>query len=166
MTISMTLAETAFVSRTLPAYGPAHRLAIKQTRPRNRFMMLLVAAAMAIALIAASAVPARANRNDDTLKALAAIAAIALIAKAVKDNKHGNGHPKPVQSRRVPAVCAIEIGSGRGSVVGYAERCLREEGFNYRLPTGCATNIRIYGRSDKFFPEQCLRNAGFKTRGR
>ena len=159
MTISMTLAETAFVSRTLPA---------KATKaPRNRFLALLVAAATALAMVTASAVPARADRNnDDVLKTLAAIAAIALIAKAVKDNKHGNGHPKPVQSRRVPAVCAIEIGSGRGSVVGYAQRCLREEGFNYRLPSGCATNIRIYGRVDKFYPEQCLRNAGFKTRGR
>lgn len=162
MTISMTLAETAFVSRTLPAKAAA----IKKTRTQNRFFALLIAAVTALSMLAASAVPAQADRNNDTLRAIAAIAAIALIAKAVKDNKRGNGHPKPVQSRRVPAVCAIEIGSGRGSVVGYAERCLREEGFNYRLPTGCATNIRIYGRSDKFYPEQCLRDAGFKTRSR
>lgn len=157
MTVSMTLAETAFVSRTLPSTA---------AQPvRGRISSLLIAAATALAMIAASAVPARADRNnDDFVKALAAIAVIALIAKAAKDNKPGNGHP-PGQMRRVPSVCAIEIGSGRGSVVGYAERCLREEGFNYRLPTGCATNIRIYGRLDKFYPEQCLRNAGFKTRG-
>lgn len=162
MTISMTLAETAFVSRTLPSHVPA----VKKPRSRSRIMALLIAMVTATAMIAASALPARADRNDDTLKALAAIAAIALIAKAVKDKKHNNGHPAPVQSRRVPSVCAIEIGSGRGSVVGYAERCLREEGFNYRLPSGCSTNIRIYGRTDKFYPEQCLRNAGFKTSGR
>ena len=164
MTISMTLAETVFVSRTLPAKTPA----VKQTNTPNRLVALLIAAVTALAMLTASAVPAQADRNDDTLKAIAAIAAIALIAKAVKDNKRGNDHsnPRPGQVRRVPAVCAIEIGSGRGSVVGYAERCLREEGFNYRLPTGCATNIRIYGRTDKFYPEQCLRNAGFKTRSR
>ena len=160
MTISMTLAETAFVSRTLPAKA--------KVPARNRFLTLLVAAATALAMITASAVPARADRNNDTLKAIAAIAAIALIAKAVKDNKRRHAAPPPapvpVRSPRVPGVCAIEIGSGQGSVTGFAERCLREEGFNYRLPTGCATNIRIYGRLDKFYPEQCLRDAGFNTR--
>lgn len=158
MTVSMTLAETAFVSRTLPA---------KRTPPiRNRLVTLLVAAATALAMITASAVPARADRNNDTLKAIAAIAAIALIAKAVKDNKrrHANPPPAPVRSPRVPGVCEIVIGSGQGSVTGFAERCMREEGFNYRLPTGCATSIRIYGRLDKFYPEQCLRDAGFDTR--
>ena len=162
MTISMTLAETAYVSRTLPAKTKVPK--------RNRLLTLLVAAATALAMITASAFPARADRNNDTLKAIAAIAAIALIAKAVKDNKRRHANPPPapapvpVRSPRVPGVCAIEIGSGQGSVTGFAERCLREEGFNYRLPTGCATNIRIYGRLDKFYPEQCLRDAGFNTR--
>lgn len=156
MTTSMTLAETAFVSRTLPARVKAPA--------RNRRLSFLVVAATVFAMTMASVTPARANDSNDTLKAIAAIAAIALIAKAVKDKKQRNQTPAPVQSRRVPAVCAIEIGSGRGSVVGYAERCLREEGFTYRLPVGCATDIRIYGRADKFYPEQCLRDAGFSTR--
>ncbi len=158
MTVSMTLAETAYVSRSVSApFDKPHR---------SRLMALIIAGATALAMIAASAVPAQAERNNDALKALAAIAALALIAKAVKDNHHGNGHPRPPQTRRVPAICAIEIGSGRGSVTGYTERCLREEGFTYRLPTGCATAIRVYGRTDKFYPEQCLRQAGFVTRRR
>lgn len=172
MTPSMTLAETEFGSRILPA-NAAHADAaiVKTTRTRNRLFALLIAAATALALVLASAVPARADRNkDDVLKALAAIAAIALISKAVKDKKRRHTPappvPTPVQMPRVPGVCAIEIGSGRGSVTGYAERCLREEGFNYRLPTGCATSIRIYGRADRFFPEQCLRDAGFRTPNR
>lgn len=158
MTISMTLAETAYVGRTLPA-----RIKLPA---RNRWMTLLVAAVAALAMLAASAMPARAERNNETLKAIAAIAAIALIAKAVKDNKrrHATPAPTPVRSPLVPGVCAIEIGSGHGSVTGFAERCMREEGFNYRLPAGCATSIRIYGRLDKFYPEQCLRDAGFDTR--
>ena len=155
MTYSMTLAETANVCRNL-----AHSTA----KPaRGRLMTFIVAGTTALAMLAASAAPAHADRND-TLKALAAIAVIALIAKAAKDSKRHQTSPTPVQSPRVPGVCAIEIGSGRGAVTGYAERCLREEGFNYRLPGGCATDIRIYGRTDKFFPEQCLRDAGFLTR--
>ena len=170
MTPSMTLAETEFGSRILPANaGHADAVIVKTTRTRNRLFALLIAVATALALVFASAVPARADRNkDDVLKALAAIAAIALISKAVKDKKrrHTPAPPAPVQMPRVPGVCAIEIGSGRGSVIGYVERCLREEGFNYRLPTGCATSIRIYGRADRFFPEQCLRDAGFRTPNR
>ena len=157
MTISMTLAETAFISRALP------RHAAKSVR--SRFLAFVVAGITALAMIAASALPANADRrNNDTLKALAAVAAIALIAKAVKDKKHRPNRPEPVRNPIVPSVCAIEIGSGRGSVTGYAERCLREEGFAYRLPGGCATDIRIYGRADRFYPEQCLRDAGFITR--
>ena len=156
MTVSMTLAETAYVRRSL-----THSVKIPA---RSRPMALLVAGAAALAMIVATAMPAHADRRgNDALKALAAIAVIALIAKAAKDNKRHKAAPTPVQSRRVPGVCAIEIGSGRGAVTGYAERCLREEGFTYRLPSGCSTDIRIYGRADKFFPEQCLRDAGFVT---
>lgn len=158
MTISMTLAETAYVSRTL-------RPTTKKPA-RSRFMAIFIAGVTAFAMIIASGLPARAERNNnDALKALAAIAAIALIAKAVKDNKRRHAPPVPVQLPRVPGICAIEIGSGTGSFTGFSERCLREEGFNYRLPQGCATNIRIYGRLDKFYPDQCLRDAGFDTRG-
>ena len=159
MTISMTLAETAHISRT---QRPAEK------KPsRNRFMAFLVAAATAFAMIMASGMPARAERgNNDAIKALAAIAAIALIAKAVKDKKRRHAPPTPVQLPRVPRNCAIEIGSGVGSVIGYSERCLREEGFNYRLPNGCATSLRIFGRADNFFTEQCLRDAGFNTPAR
>lgn len=159
MTASMTLAETAYISRRL-----TH--SVKQSS-RIRLLPVFVAVFVSLAMIFATALPANAERrNDDMLKALAAIAAIAIISKVVKDNKSHKGRTKPVptQSRRVPAVCAIEIGSGRGSVTGYAERCLREEGFNYQLPIGCATDIRIYGRADRFYPEQCLRDAGFLTR--
>ena len=161
--MSMTLAETAYTARTRPV--------ITRKPARNRFRALLVAGIAALAMIIASAAPAHADRRGkDTLKALAAIAAIALVAKAVKDKKQKHSTPAPapatVQSRRVPGVCAIEIGSGYGSVTGFAERCLREEGFLYQLPRGCSTDIRIYGRADTFYPEQCLRDAGFITRAR
>lgn len=158
MTLSMTLAETAYVRR--------HASQTPKKAARGRVSNWLIGAIAALSMITSSAAPAQADRRgNDTLKALAAIAVIALIAKGVKDNKRRDAEPTPVQSPRVPDVCAIEIGSGRGSVTGYAERCMREEGFNYRLPGGCSTDIRIYGRSDKFYPEQCLKDAGFITRG-
>lgn len=162
MTVSMTLAETAYVR------GSLSPTVIKPAK--GRVMRWVVAFVTALAMITASAAPAHADRRaNDTLKALAAIAAIALIAKTVEDNKRKHKanapvHHAPIRSPRVPGVCEIEIGSGRGAVIGYAERCLREEGFNYTLPRRCSTDIRIYGRADKFFPEQCLRDAGFKTR--
>ena len=157
MTASMTLAETVYTG---------YNLANNAKMPtRKRPMAWLVAGITAFAMIIASAAPAHADRRgNDALKTLAAIAAIAIIAKAVKKNKHHTPPPIPVQSRRVPGVCAIEIGSGRGSVTGYGERCLREEGFDFTLPSGCSTDIRIYGRADKFFPEECLNDAGFITR--
>jgi hypothetical protein len=161
MTVSMTLAETAYASRSL-----TQSLTDGVKSPsRSRVMAVLVAGTTALAMIAASAAPAHADRRgNNALKALAAIAAIALIANAVKDNKRHQEAPTPVQAPRVPGVCAIEIGSGQGAVTGFAERCLREEGFSYQLPNGCSTDIRIYGRTDKFYPEQCLRDAGFTTR--
>jgi hypothetical protein len=159
MTISMTLAETAYVSRTSSprTKKPAH----------GRFMSLVIAGAASLALIAGSAVPAHADhKNDDLLRALAAIAAVAIISKAVKDNQRKHQPPAPIKMPVVPGICAIEIGSGQGMVTGFTERCLRREGFNYRLPSGCATRIRVYGRADNFYRKQCLRNAGFTFRAR
>ncbi len=160
MTTSMTLAETAYVSPAARTSG----LAI-QKPARGRVMSAFVAAVTALAMITASAVPAHAElKGEDLLKALAAIAAIAIISDVIKDKKDRKHSLS--RSPRVPSNCAIEIGSGRGAVIGYSERCLRRHGFTYRLPRGCATDIRIYGRADRFYPARCLRDAGFNIRPR
>lgn len=155
---SPTLAETAHALR---AASTAPGLAMK--RQANR----LVAAAVAVAMLFASALPSHADRRgDDLAKALAAALVLGLVVNAI-DNNHAKPKPKPqpqpVRQPRVPAVCAIEMDSDRyGTVSMYPERCLRAEGFNYRLPD-CGRSVRIYGQPDWVYSGQCLREAGFRV---
>ncbi len=164
---SETLAET-LMSRRGTSAAPALSRAIR------KLMTGLTAAAVALSLLAVAAVPARADkRGDDLAKALAAALILGAIVNGI-DNK-GSHHPKPqppqpkpnpVKHPRVPSVCAIEIDSQQQrNVTVYSENCMREEGFNYRLPD-CARNIRIYGERDRVYSAQCLRDAGFTVGGR
>ena len=159
---SDTLAETAYVTRSLPRV---------QVRPMKRLVKTLTAAVTALSLMVATAVPAHADRASDNL-AKAVIAAIA-IGAIVNSIDKGRAHPVPqparpqeVRNRQVPQVCAIEINGARRDVVFYPERCLRREGFSYRLPRHCATDIRIQGHRDRAYSEQCLRDAGFRVSDR
>lgn len=172
---SYTLAETVTLHRGLPLRD--------RTTPLSRLVAGLTAIVMALALVAATSTPARADRQSDNLaKALAAIAVIGIIAnQASKDRgddrvdvhqpprpdrprydppRGGHGHGKPP---RVPSACAIEIDSAHSrTVTVFGERCLREEGFSARLPQDCARSVRIYGQRDRIYSEQCLRDAGFR----
>lgn len=172
---SETLAETHHAARGLrPADG-------RKSSPLKKLMTGLTAAAVAVSLLAASAVPSRADqRGDDLAKALAAALILGAIVNGIDNNNapkptpHPTPKPKPTKQPRVPGICAIEIdsterGDHRGdrnrdrnrTVTVYSERCLRSEGFNYRLPN-CARDIRIYGKRDRIYSEQCLRDAGFR----
>lgn len=138
--------------------------------PMRRVATVLIAAATILALLAASAVPARADRQSDNVaKALVAALAIGAIVHSIDK---GRAKPAPVphppvqvRSPRVPAVCAIEISGARRDVTVYPERCLRREGFDYRLPRQCAHQARVFGRTDRVYAEDCLRNAGFRVGG-
>ncbi|MFN4130393.1 MAG: hypothetical protein ACK4GC_11365 [Paracoccaceae bacterium] len=145
----------------------------RQTQqPLRRVAGALIAAVTVLALLAASAVPARADRQGDTVaKALVATIAVAAIVHSI--NK-GRAKPAPapvpqptvqVRSPRVPSVCAIEISGARRDVTVYPERCLRRQGFEYRLPRHCANEARVFGRTDRVYSEDCLRNAGFRVDG-
>ncbi len=141
---------------------------------RGRFVALIAASAVALGLIAASAVPARAETDgQDIGRILFGLAAIALIAKALdkKDDKPKPPvvvvPPKPphppivIGPNRVPAACAIEVtGLGRDRI-GYTESCLQSYGFR-NLPQNCAVAARIYGRPDRLFPKSCLEKAGYR----
>jgi hypothetical protein len=146
---------------------------------RRRFVATLAGAATALALMTATAVPARAAPDgEDLAKALAAIAVIALIAKANEDKgrkssgsrDHGDrGDYHDGRGARVlPAECAIEVDRhGRGDRIVYSERCLRRSGVEGRLPFQCSNEVRVRGRSMTVFPQSCLLNAGFRPeRGR
>jgi hypothetical protein len=136
-------------------------------RPLRRLMIVLTAAVTALSVMAASALPARADRSgDDLAKAVIAAIAIGAIVHSIDKNRTRPAPvPQPpvqVRNPRVPSVCGIEIAGVRRNVTVYPERCLRREGFDYRLPRQCAHDARIFGRMDRVYSEDCLRNAGFR----
>ena len=176
---SETMAETHFALRSTPKpdpkSGPKSGINPTNRNPLKRLMTGMTALAVAGSLVLASAVPSQADRRGDNIaKALAAAIVLGLI---VNNAKKGNGHPAPVpapiplpqplpvKKPRVPAVCAIEIDSDRGNAVTvYSESCMRDEGFDYRLPD-CARSVRIYGERDRIYSAKCLRDAGFRVGG-
>lgn len=131
----------------------------------RRFTTMLTGGAAVLAMVLATAMPARADRKDDLAKALIAALVIGAIVHETKKDKP-RAVPEPVNQRRVPAVCAISIEGAERDVTLYPESCLRREGISQRLPRGCAANATIFGRSDRVYSAQCLRDAGFRISGR
>lgn len=174
---SETLAETFHALSATPS-----RSLLVVKRQGDRMMAALVA----ISMLLGSATPSQADRQSDNIaKALAAALAIGLVASAINHNNrpkpapapqpqpypqprpypqpYPHHQPKPAYQPRVPATCAIEMESSQyGTVTMYPERCLRSEGFNYRLPD-CGRSVRIYGQPDWVYSGQCLRDAGFQV---
>lgn len=155
---SETLAETIHALR-----DTSHAPMFTMKRQAN----FVVALVIAISVLAASALPSHADkRGDNIAKFLAGALVIGLIANSIDNNKHHAAptpKPQPIGLPRVPSVCAISIDSNSGDAVTmFPEKCLRREGFNYRLPD-CARSVRIYGESDRIYSAKCLREAGFKV---
>lgn len=138
----------------------------------RRFAAMMTGGAAALALVLATAIPARADKKDDLAKALIAALVVGVIAHELKDKDKPAPvpvpvpAPEPVKSKRVPSVCAISIDGAERSVTLFPESCLRAEGFDYRLPRGCANSATIYGERDRVYSAQCLRDAGFRINGR
>jgi hypothetical protein len=133
----------------------------------RRFAAILTGGAAALALVLATALPARADKKDDLAKALIAALVIgAIVHETKRDTPAPVPVPEPVRQGRVPAVCAISIEGAERDVTLFPESCLRREGFDYRLPRGCANAARIFGREDRVYSAQCLRDAGFRVSGR
>lgn len=163
MIASETLAETIHALR-----HARHVPMFAMKRQANR----LLAAVIAVSLLAASALPSHADkRGDNIAKLLAGALVVGLIANSIDNNKAHAAptivpapvpQPTPVGLPRVPSVCAISIDSNSGDAVAfYPEKCLRREGFDYKLPP-CARPVRIYGESDRIYSAKCLLDAGFK----
>ncbi len=158
---------------TIEFRSKSHRISSKGISETNlsgrRFAAMLTGGAAALALVLATAIPARADKNDLT-KALIAALVVGVIAHELKDNKKPAPaplpEPEPVKSKRVPSVCTISIDGADRSVTLYSEGCLREEGFDYRLPRDCANSATIFGERDRVYSAQCLRDAGFRITGR
>lgn len=135
------------------------------TRPRS-LATLLTGGAVALTLILGAAMPAKADKKDDLAKALIGALIVGAIVNELDAKPRPQPEPEPVKSRRVPSVCAISIDGADRSVTLFSESCLRREGFDHRLPRGCANSARIFGRDDRVYSAQCLRDAGFRVSGR
>lgn len=152
----------------------SHRIASRgiaeTTLSGRRFAAMVTGGAAALALVLATAIPAKADKKDDLAKALIAAIVVGAIAHELTDKDKRAPTPvptpEPVRNKRVPSVCAISIDGAERSITLYPESCLRAEGFDYRLPRGCATGATIYGERDRVYSAQCLRDAGFRVTGR
>lgn len=155
---------------TVEFRSKSHRISSQGISETNlsgrRFAAMLTGGAAAVALVLATAIPARADKKDDLAKALIAALVVGAIAHELKDDKKAAPVPEPVKSKRVPSVCAISIDGADRSVTLFSEGCLREEGFNHRLPRGCANSATIFGERDRVYSAQCLRDAGFRVTAR
>lgn len=156
--------SVAFAPRS---FRIASRGITETTLSGRRLATMITGGAAALALVLATAIPARAEKND-LAKALIAALVVGAIANELKDKDKDKPVPvpEPVKAKRVPAVCAISIDGADRSVTLYPESCLREEGFNYRLPRNCANGATIFGERDRVYSAQCLKNAGFRVTGR
>lgn len=132
----------------------------------RRLGTLMTGGAVALALVLGAAMPAKADKKDDLAKALLGALVVGAIVHELNDKPKPQPEPEPVKQRRVPSVCAISIEGAQRDVTLFPESCLRREGFDYRLPRGCANNATIFGRSDRVYSAQCLRDAGFRVSGR
>ncbi|MEH6774195.1 MAG: hypothetical protein V7668_09755 [Cereibacter changlensis] len=162
--------------------------------PLKRLAMTLAAAATALAAMTAAAVPARADTEDvaKALAAVAAVAIIANQVQKNRadkddrkeqlvdnrwnndrwdnrwnDDRRDNRRPPRHETRSplVPPVCAFQLDDNRrGGPVLYPERCLRDQGFRYKLPRSCVREVRNRGRMERFYPARCLAEAGFRLR--
>lgn len=134
-----------------------------EAMPLKRLLGGLTMLAAAVALIAASAVPSHADRRSDNIAKVIVGALIvgAIVNEVQKDKRKPPVYP--VDSRRVPGACAIEIESASQPrpVVVYGGTCLREYGLT-RLPA-CGRGATIYGRAERLYSPDCLRGAGFSV---
>ncbi len=156
----------------------SHRIASRgiseTTLSARRFAAMLTGGAAALALVLATAIPAKADSKNDLAKALIAALVVGAIAHELKDNDRPAPaptplplpDPEPASTKRVPSVCAISIDGTERSVTLYPESCLRAEGFKSRLPRECAKTATIYGERDRVYSTQCLRDAGYRVSGR
>ncbi|MCU0829842.1 MAG: hypothetical protein MUE52_21320 [Tabrizicola sp.] len=148
-------------SRRIASQGVAER----GTQPRS-LAALLTGGAVALALVLGAAMPAKADKKDDLAKALIGALIVGAIVNELNDKPQSPvPQPEPVKHKRVPGVCAITIDGAERSVTLFPESCLRREGFDHRLPRGCANSARIFGRDDRVYSAQCLRDAGYRISG-
>jgi hypothetical protein len=154
------------IERTTKPHRITPRGIAETTLSGRRFAGAVTAGAVALALVLGAALPAKADKKDDLAKALVAALVAGVLANELADKPKHDSRREPVKSKWVPAICAITIDGAKQSVTLYPESCLRQEGFDYRLPRNCANSAHIFGRSDRVYSAQCLHESGFRVSGK
>ena len=142
-------------------------MALLKTPAARRFTATVVAAAMALALMTAAAIPARAGSNGSDFTNVTALGAIQVRNASRYDNPHsrrGSWQPQHHRATVLPAYCAVELRGHRQNEVVYPARCLRDAGIRGRLPQRCEVSLR--GRGRTAYEERCLLQSGFREQGR
>lgn len=151
----------------------------RRPRPLRRLAMAATAGVMALSLMMASSLPARADsRSDNLARVLISAIAIGAVIHSVDKSKKRRAQeearrnpplpqpePLPAHARpgsRLPQACAIEIAGRHRSATVYPARCLRREGIEAHLPRRCGFEARIFGRVDRVYAEDCLLESGFR----
>ena len=165
MTRNSMMSET--LAETLHGLMPGKTRAVPR---RRRYLAGFTAGALALSVVMSSAMPVRADDNDDLLAALAALALLGVIINESNNDPapppphydYYDPYPYPTRHNILPPVCAIEVEArDHRTVVVYAESCLDRYDLD-RLPQRCAHEIKVRGRRDWVYGQVCLRHAGFR----
>jgi hypothetical protein len=130
-------------------------------RVTRRLTALLVAGALILAGMIATAAPARAQSNDDIVRFLLGAAAIAIIIRSIDDNHR----PIYISPRVLPDSC-LETARVQGRVVDvYHRGCLNRAGYR-NLPQHCEVSLRTHQGRRVGYEARCLYRAGYSAEDR
>lgn len=125
----------------------------------SRLQMLVLAGAVALAGVTATATPARSD-VDDLIRFLFGAAAVAVIIGAI-DDRH---RPRYISRWVLPDSC-METARVRGrNVAVYNARCLQRAGYS-GLPRNCHIDLRVQRGHRASYVAQCLYRAGYRAEG-
>jgi hypothetical protein len=136
-------------ARNLPAIRPGAVL--------RRLNLFIAASALALAGLAASTTPARAN--EDLIRFLLGAATVGLIISAIDDNRTPS---RPSGWNVLPDDCRETVRFGHRVVDYYHGRCLARAGYR-NLPNYCEVPIRTNRGTRRGYEAQCLFNAGYRA---
>jgi hypothetical protein len=139
-----------------PAFGARSR------EVSRRLKLIISAGAVALAGLAASAAPARAQSSDDLIRFLLGAAAVAVVVRAID----GSASSSRVSRGRLPhgvlpEACLETVRLNRRHVDLYHAGCLGWYGID-RLPRRCETRIPTDRGMRSYHLAQCLHEAGWR----
>jgi len=133
--------------------------AIRPGKVLKRLNMIIAAGALALAGIAATAAPARADEN--LIRFLFGVATVGLILSAIDDS---HAPSRPSGWNVLPDDCRESVRFGHRVVDYYHARCLGRPGYT-NLPQYCEVPIRTDRGTRRGYEAQCLFNAGYRPEG-